>query len=141
MRWLLLIPFAAALTAQPADLAAIAQEPNLDRRVDRFANAATKALDRARDEFAKDQYEAGRASVAEVPKIIEAAAESLRAAGRDPRRNSRPFKRLEVRIQPLSRRLKAMARDSSVEDRPYIEKAHQRLEEINDEIVNGMFKK
>ena len=98
-------------------------------------------VDRAK-QFASDaKYDKLHEAVIEVQESVELCQESLAATGKDPRKNTKQFKKIEMRIHNLIRRLRGFAGEVSVEDKPAIEKVANRLDEINDEIVTGIFTK
>jgi hypothetical protein len=123
------------------DLEAVKAEPNLDRRAELALDNATAALDKAKALYKESEYKKAQASVIEIRESAEVCLESLKASGKDPRKNVRQFKKVEQRIQLLVRRLKGLELEVSVEDRPTIKKVEERLEDINDEIVSGIFTK
>jgi division protein CdvB (Snf7/Vps24/ESCRT-III family) len=123
----------------PPNLADVRSEANLERRAELALDNAHTAIDRAR-EFAKaGEYDKLHQQVIEVQESVELCQESLEAAGKDPRKNVRQFKKVEMRIHQLTRRMKGFADEVSIEDKPAIEKVANRLDEINDEIVGDMF--
>jgi hypothetical protein len=123
------------------DLGEVRNEPNLERRAELALENANGAIDHAK-EFAKlGQFDKLHLSVVEVQQSVELCQESLEAAGKDPRRNVRQFKKVEMRIHYLTRRMKGFADEVSVEDKAAIERVANRLDEINDEIVGDMLGK
>lgn len=123
------------------DLESVKAEPNLDRRADLALDNATAALEKAKSLYRESEYKKAQASVLEIRDSVEVCLEALKATGKDPRKNARQFKKVEQRIQLLIRRLKGFELEVSVEDRPTIKKVEERLEDINDEIVSGIFTK
>jgi hypothetical protein len=123
------------------DLDAVKAEPNFDRRADLAIDHANAALDRAKARYAIGEYKESQVAVLEIRESIEVGAEALKSSGKDPRKNAKQFKKVEIRIQALVRRLKSFSQAVSIEDRPVVEKVQNRLEEINDEIVTGIFTK
>lgn len=123
------------------DLESVKAEPNLDRRSELALENATAALDKAKALYKENEYKKAQSSVIEIRESVEVCLESLKATGKDPRKNARQFKKVEQRIQLLIRRLKGLELEVSVEDRPTIRKVEERLEDINDEIVSGIFTK
>lgn len=129
------------LFAYSFDLQAVKAEPNPDRRAEIAIDNANTALDRAKKLYADGEYKASQESVFEVRDSVELCAEALKATGKDPRKNAKQFKKIEIRIQALVRRVKGFAQSVSIEDRAAVVKVQERLEEINDEIVSGIFTK
>jgi hypothetical protein len=123
------------------DLEAVKAEPNLDRRAEIAIDNANAALDRAKKLYADGEYKASQVATFEVRDSVELCAEALKATGKDPRKNAKQFKKIEIRIHTLVRRLKSFGQSVSIEDRAAITKVEERIEEINDEIVSGIFTK
>lgn len=121
------------------DLDAVKAEPNLDRRAEIAIDNANAALDKAKTLYNAGDYKASQTSANEVRDSIELCAEALKATGKDPRKYAKQFKKTEFRIQALIRRVKSFAQSVSIEDRPGVVKVQERLEEISDEIVSGIF--
>jgi hypothetical protein len=136
-----LVLFVLPLAAFGADLDAVKAEVNPVRRVELALDYANESLDKAKSLYANAEYAKSKEAVTQVQQGAELSYESLRATGKDPRKNSRDFKRFEQRIQALVRRLKGFSLEVSVEDREQIRKVETRLEDINDEIVSGIFRK
>jgi hypothetical protein len=139
---MLLLPTLLLLLVPVAfDLESVKAEPNLDRRADLALENANTALEKAKTSYKESEYKKGQTSVLEIRDSVEVCLEALKATGKDPRKNVRQFKKVEQRIQLLIRRLKGLELEVSVEDRPTIKKVEERLEDINDEIVSGIFTK
>ena len=133
--------FVLFLLLHALDIESVRNEPNLERRAEMALENANEAIDKAKQFAADAQYDKLHLAVIEVQQSVELCHESLAATGKDPRKNTRQFKRVEMRIHQLTRRLRGFAGEVGVEDKPVIEKAANRLEEINDEIVTGIFTK
>ncbi len=123
------------------DLDSVKAEPNPDRRAELALENANTALDQAKTHYRANAYQLALASLHELRDSVELCYETLKATGKDPRKNSRQFKKIEQRIQLLIRRVKGYEQEVSVEDRPDVKKVQDRLEDINDEIVSGIFSK
>jgi septation ring formation regulator EzrA len=134
----MMLMFAAAIAG---DLSTVKAEANPVRRVELGLDYANATLDKAKSSYSEAQYDKSRTDVLEIQEAVEVSYEALRSTGKDPRKSPKEFKRFEQRIQALVRRLKGFSLEVSVEDRPVIRKVESRLEDINDEIVSGIFKK
>ena len=123
------------------DLESARNEPNLERRAELALENANQAIDRAKQYAADSQFDKLHLAVMEVQESVELCHSTLASTGKDPRKNTRQFKKVEMRIHQLTRRMKGFADEVSIEDKPVIQKVVNRLEEINDEIVGGIFTK
>ena len=135
------MPFLLFLLMSSLDLESVRNEPNLERRAELALENANGAIDRAKHYATDSQFDKLHQSVVEVQESVELCQDSLAATGKDPRKNTKQFKRIEMRIHQLTRRLRGFAGEVSIEDKPVIEKVANRLDEINDEIVTGIFTK
>jgi DNA repair ATPase RecN len=135
------MPFLLFLLLSSFDLESVKSEPNLERRAELALQNANDAIDKAKQYEADSQFEKLHQAVVEVQQSVELCQESLEATGKDPRKNTRQFKKVEMRIHQLTRRVKGFEDEVSIEDKPAVHKVAERLEEINDEIVSGIFSK
>jgi DNA repair ATPase RecN len=135
------MPFLLFLLLASLDLDSVRNEPNLERRAELALDNANQAIDRAKQHAAEASFDKLHQAVAEVQESVELCQESLAATGKDPRKNTRQFKRIEMRIHQLTRRMRGFASEVSIEDKPAVERVANRLDEINDEIVTGIFTK
>ena len=135
------MPFLLFLLLNSLDIESVRNEPNLERRAELALENANEAIDRAKQFAADAKFDQLHLAVVEVQQSVELCAEALNATGKDPRKNTRQFKKVEMRIHQLTRRLRGFAGEVSIEDKPVVEKAANRLDEINDEIVTGIFTK
>src|SRR5438477_9256847 len=99
MAWLSIALLAAQLYA--ADLGTIKQEPNLERRSDLALQYASSALDTAREAYTAGDIDKTGTDIEEVGSSVDPAYDSLGQTGKDPRRNSKFFKRAEMSTLPL----------------------------------------
>jgi predicted S18 family serine protease len=123
------------------DLDSVKAEQNLDRRAEYALDHAHTMLDTARSLYKEAKYDRFEGAVLEIGDSVQVCHDALKATGKDPRKNAKQFKKVEQRIQLLIRRLRSMESEVSVDDRPVVKKVGARLEEINEEIVNGIFTK
>ena len=123
------------------DIGSVRNEPNLERRAELALENANQAIDKAKQHAADSKFDQLHLAVIEVQDSVELCHESLAATGKDPRKNTKQFKKVEMRIHQLTRRLRGFAGEVSIEDKPVIEKVANRLDEINDEIITGIFTK
>ena len=139
MAWLLIALLAAQLYA--ADLAAIQQEPNLERRSDLALQYASSALDTAREAYTAGDIEKTQAAFQEVGTSVDLAYDSLGQTGKDPRRSPKFFKRAEMSTRQLLRRLDGMMESMSVADRALIEKVRGRVADVHENLLRGIMSK
>ncbi len=139
MAWLSIALLAAQLYA--VDLAAIQQEPNLERRSDLALQYASSALDTAREAYTAGDIDKTQAAFQEVGSSVDLAYDSLGQTGKDPRRSPKFFKRAEMSTRQLLRRLDGMMESMSVVDRALIEKVRGRVADVHENLLKGIMSK
>lgn len=116
------------------DLDAIRKEPSLERRSEMALVNADGALDRAREAYGKGEDKVFQAALTEVGESIGLCKQSLDESGKNARKSPKYFKKAEIGIRRLSRRLDNLRIEVSVDDRPAVDpivtRAHQLQEEI-----------
>ncbi len=134
LRLLLLTASLGVASSWAFDLDAIRKEPSLERRSEMALTNADGALDRAREAYGKGEDKAFQSALNEVGESIDLCKQSLDDSGKNARRNPKYFKKAEIGIRRLSRRLDSLRIEVSVDDRPAVDpivaRAHQLQEEI-----------
>jgi len=129
-----------AFTCAAADLDSIKAEPDADKRSEHALNHAEAVLSKARDDYSSGEYKRALEGVSEVSAAVELAQSSLQASGKSPRR-SKYYKRAELRLRTLSRRLNDFAREAAVDDRPIIEKTAAFVSRVHDDTLEQILEK
>jgi hypothetical protein len=128
----------AAAQLYAADLGAIKNEPNLERRSDLALQNANSALDIAREAYTAGNLDKTEAAVDEVGASVDLAFDSLGHTGKDPRRSPKFFKRAEMSTRQLLRRLDGMMESMSVVDRSVVEKVRDHVADIHENLLKGI---
>ncbi len=123
------------------DLTGIKAEPRLEKRSQLALQFADSALDSARDSYKKGDLEACRAALGDVQAGVELSYESLMATGKDPRRNSGPFKNAEKSTRQILRRLENLSDLMSAFDRGAVEPVQHSVSDIHDKLITGIMGK
>lgn len=118
-----------------ADLNAIRKLPNLERRSEMALANADAALDRAREAYRKGEDPLFKSSLAEADESIALSKQSLDESGKNARKSPKYFKRAEIGIRRLSRRLDSLRIEVGVEDRPIVEPVYLRAQKLQEEIL------
>jgi hypothetical protein len=137
----ILLALSLACFCGAGDLDAIKAEPNLEKRSERALDNADRQIDAARKAYAAGDVNSTRQALHEVRASVELSYTSLQETGKNPRRSPKHFKRAEVRIREMLRRLRGLEDEFSVEDRPPVQEVEQRLQEIHDELLTGIMTK
>ena len=121
-----------------ADLQQAKDEPNLEKRAMLALDNATQALTQAREAYAKGDNEHVTALAAEITSSVELADTSLRETGKNPRKRPKWFKRAESSTRELLRRLEGFQQQMDVGDRPLLDGAKAKVQQIHDAILLGV---
>jgi hypothetical protein len=124
-----------------ADLAGIKSEPKLEKRSQLALQFANSALDSARDLYKKGEVDACRTALGEVEAGVQLSYDSLMATGKDPRRNSKPFKEAEKSTREILRRLAGLSDLMSAFDRDAVDPVQRTVSDIHDKLITGIMGK
>ena len=123
------------------DLGAIKSEPNLEHRSELALTNANSALDAARNAYDSGDEAKAEAALEEVRESVDLAYDSLSSTGKDPRRSPKYFKKAEMSIRLLLRRIEGVAQSFSFADRSRIEHIRDHVSEIHDNLIEGIMSK
>jgi hypothetical protein len=123
------------------DLAGIKAEPRLERRSQLALQFADSALDSARDLYKRGEVDACRTALGEIETAVQLSYDSLMATGKDPRRNSKPFKDAEKSTRQILRRLESLSDLMSAFDRGAVEPVQHTVSDIHDKLIIGIMGK
>lgn len=123
------------------DLSTVQSEPNLEKRSERALDNANLALDAARDDYNAGDIDKTQTELEEVRASVDLAYESLSSTGKDPHKDSKFFKRAELRTRELLRRLEGLAPGMSGVDRGTLERVRERISAVHDNLLNGILSK
>jgi len=121
-----------------ADLKQAMAEHDLGRRSKLALDNAEAALKAARADYDRGETEKASASIAEVIESVDLASDSLNKTGKNPRSSPKWFKQAEIQTRDLLKRLDTFQRDMSFADRPMLDKAKARVQEVHDNILLGL---
>jgi hypothetical protein len=110
------------------------QDPNKQSLAE--LKRAESAFDGARAAYDKGEIEKGDAALEDMTKALDACLETLQSA-----RKARLYKRAELKVANLQRRLAGLLEDISVEQRGWAEQTNRKLEEIHDKLLAGAMRK
>ncbi len=133
---------AAFAAAQPvASIEEVQKEPNLEKRSDLALKYAHWSLDGARKAYEEGDLEAMRKSLASSLEGVDLSWDSLKASGKNPRRSPRYFKRAEIEVRKLLKRLADMRDAVGIDDRPVVAEAHASAGKALDRLVAAVMAK
>ncbi len=112
------------------------EEHDPGKRSDKFLEAAEAAFDNARAAYTKDDVHTGDAQLDGMVSALQNCVSTL-----DTAHKNRLYKRAEMRVASLQRRLQNLLDDISVTQRGWAEQTGRKLEEIHDKLLEGAMKK
>ena len=121
-----------------ADLPKVMAEPNLEKRSKLALDNAADALKRARDAYEKGSADQCQALVAETGDSVKLALKSLKDTGKNPRRSPKWFKRAEMELRTLLRRIDAFRQEMSYTDRSWLDPLRAEVQHSHDELLTGL---
>ena len=117
-----------------ADIGAIKAEPDLEKRSElALANADTQ-VDAARQAYSSGDMKTEQAALDEIRESVETSFDALEHTSKAPRK-SKYYKRAELKVQALLRRLQTLRNDVSVDDQVPVESVIKRVQEIHDQLL------
>ncbi len=120
-----------------ADLDAVKAEPDLNRRSELALMNADQKIDAARTAYQAGNDAAERADIQEVAESVALCYDALEQTHGAPRK-SKYYKRAELRVSVLMRRLSGFRDEVSFDLRPHIEGVLKKLSEIHDELLSDI---
>lgn len=122
------------------DISALKGEPDLEKRSELALANADRQVDAARDAYRGGDLKKMEAALEELRDSVNLSAESLDQAHKKAR-NNKYYKRAELKVRALLRRLSGFHDEVSAEDRKQIEAVRQRLQEVHDQLLAQIMSK
>jgi len=113
-------------------------EPNLEKRSNLALANAVMALKEAREAYRGGDSQMTMDKISELEESVELGYDSLVKTGKDPRKSPKWFKRAEISTRDLLRSMESFGHDMSFTDRPMLDKARERVQQIHDELLTGL---
>jgi hypothetical protein len=121
-----------------AGLQEVKAEPNLGKRSMLALDNAFNALTQARDAYAKGENARVETFTKEIQESVELAETSLHETGKNPRKSPKWFKRAEGSTRDLLRRLDAFQQAMDLADRPMLDAAKNKVQQVHDDLLLGV---
>lgn len=106
------------------------------KRSEKALTFADTAFDGARDEYTKGNVARGDAQLEDMTNALKECVVSLQEAHK-----ARFYKRAELNVANLQRRLQGMVEELSVQERGWAEYTQRKVEEIHDALLTGVMSK
>jgi hypothetical protein len=123
-----------------ADLAAVKTEPDLNRRSELALINADEKIDQARQAYQAGNQAGEEAAIQEVSESVTLSYDSLEQTHGAPRK-SKYYKRAELKVSALMRRLSGFRDEVSFDFRPQVDAALKKLSDIHDELLSDIMSK
>ena len=123
-----------------ADLASVKDEPDLNRRSELALVVADQKIDEARQAYQEGNEPAEQADIKDVAESVALCYQALEKTPGEPRK-SKYYKRAELKVSALMRRLSGFRDEVSFDFRPNVEAALKRLSDIHDELLSDIMSK
>lgn len=133
--------FALGFTCMGADIASVKAEINPERRSERALINAEAALDEAKKALEQGEEKKLAEAIAEVGESIALSKESLEQSGKNPRKNPKYFKKAEIGIRKLIRRLDNFRLDITVDERKPVEDLIEKANALQEDILQAIMTK
>jgi hypothetical protein len=134
------VTFALLIFLAFADIATLKSEPDLNRRSELALTNADEKIDQARQAYQAGNEAAEEAAIQEVAESVTLCYDSLEQTHSTPRK-SKYYKRAELKVSALMRRLNGFRDEVSFEFRPRVEAALKKLSDIHDQLLSDIMSK
>ena len=122
------------------DIGALKSEPDLEKRSELALANADRDLEEAHQAYTGDDQKATQAALSELTESVEVCYDALQHA-RTPPRKSKYYKRAELKVRELIRRLTGFRDEVSFESRPPVEAALKKVSDVHDELIADIMSK
>jgi hypothetical protein len=133
---LLALGFASLVQAQQSFLAELEAVHDPARRSDKALSLADAAFDNARELYTKGEIKKGDAELDNMTSALTECVGSLQTAHK-----ARFYKKAELRVAYLQRRMEGLLDDISVQERGWAEYTQRKLDDIHDKLLQGVMRK
>jgi hypothetical protein len=123
-----------------ADLSSVSAEPDLSKRSELALANADHQIDAAREAYRGGDLSKMNGALDEVRDSVNLSVESLEQTHKHAR-NNKYYKRAELKVRALMRRLSSFRDEVALEDRKLVEAVHQRLQEVHDKLIADIMSK
>jgi hypothetical protein len=122
------------------DLAPVKSEPDLQKRSELALSNADREIDTARNAYKSGDLGKMSTALDEVRDSVNLCFESLEERHKKAR-NDKYYKRAELKVRALLRRLKSLSDEVDLDQRKQVEAVHQRLQEVHDQLIAAIMRK
>jgi DNA gyrase/topoisomerase IV subunit B len=117
-------------------LGELSQEHDPGKRAELALNLADASFDDARGFYQKGAITKGDAALENMTSALTACVQNLEIT-----RKARFYKKAELKVAYLQRRMDNLVADLSIEERGWAEQTKRKLEQIHDKLLDGVMRK
>ena len=118
----------------------IQRENNPIKRAELQVELAEKTFDEAARLYEKGQSDQGLATLQEMLAMVTEAHDGLFSTGRDPRKKPKGFKKAEIKLRELARKLEDLRVSLPTYDREDVRKVIERVSEMHENLLYGIMR-
>ncbi len=115
--------------------------PDAEKRYQMAFDVASRALDDARGAHKDSKPMDTKQFLDEAAEATEFALSSLEAMGKPPYKNTKNYKKAELRTREMLRRIETLLKDASVDDRDALQSAQNRVNTVHEKVLEGVMSK
>jgi hypothetical protein len=122
--------------------ASVMAEDNLEKRSELALKAAEESITEAAKAYASGgDLAIFKQHVADAQELTTLSFKSLNDTGKRASRSPKHFKRAELKIRSLLRRMTSLSNEVSADDRPVVEAAHQSMSAVHEQLLHDIMSK
>ena len=122
------------------DITVVKSEPDLEKRSELALGNADREMDQARQAYSGGDQQGSQAALSELAESVEVCYSALQQA-RTPPRKSKYYKRAELKVTALMRRLAGFRDEVSFDARPPVEAVLKKLSDVHDQLIADIMSK
>jgi hypothetical protein len=129
-----------ACTAED-DFPAVMAEPNLEKRSELALKEADKTISAAKVAYEQQKMSEFRERLTDTEELVQLSYKSLQDTGKRARRNPKWFKRAEMNMRGLMRRLDSLSNDVGLEDREAVIAVRKSVGDVHETVLHDIMTK
>jgi hypothetical protein len=134
------VTFILALLIAFGDITAVRSEPDLEKRSEVALANAEREMDEARKAYSGGDDKTTQAALDELAESVGVSYDALEHAHTPPRK-SKYYKRAELRVRALIRRLTGFRDEVNFDSRQQVEVVLKKLSDVHDELIADIMSK
>lgn len=121
---------------------AVMAEPNLEKRSELALNVADSSITAASKAYANaSELAAFEQHIKTVEELTQLSLKSLQDSGKRASKSPKYFKRAELKLRSLLRRISTLSDEVSTEDRPRVEAVKKVMSDVHEQLLHDIMSK